>query len=95
MENQPVSGYCLLKMENTNYIFLILQYVGNGKKVAWNYFKMYQGKEVVFILSTDTGEMLDYVIKCLVCHECSTHSKWDKKVKNIKLVGQTQGHLLH
>ena len=34
MENQPVSGYCLLKMENTNDIFLILQYVGNAKKVA-------------------------------------------------------------
>ena len=30
-----------------------------------------------FILSIDAGEVLDYVIKCLVCHECSTHSKWD------------------
>ena len=32
---------------------------------------------VVFILSIDAGMVLDYVIKCLVCHECSTHSKWD------------------
>ena len=48
---------------------------------------MHQGKEVVFILSTDTGEMLDYVIKCLVCHECSAHSKWDKKSEKYKTGG--------
>ena len=30
---------------------------------------------VVFILSIDTGEVVDYVIKCLACHECSAHSK--------------------
>ena len=48
---------------------------------------MYQGKEVVFILPTDTSEMLDYVIKCFVCHECSAHSKWDKKSEKYKTGG--------
>ena len=39
---------------------------------------------VVFILSIDTGEVLDYVIKSLVCHECSAHSRWDKKSEKYK-----------
>ena len=38
--------------------------------------------EVVLILSFNTDEVLDYVIKCLVCHECSAHSKWDNKSEN-------------
>ena len=33
MENQHGSGYCLLKMENINDIFIILQYLGNAKSV--------------------------------------------------------------
>ena len=33
-ENQPVSSYCLLKMEILMTFFLILQYVGSAKKVA-------------------------------------------------------------
>ena len=39
---------------------------------------------IVFILSIDTGEVLDYVIKCLVCHDCSAHSKWNKKSEKYK-----------
>ena len=39
---------------------------------------------VVFILLVDTGEVLDYVIKSLVCHECSAHSRWDKKSEKYK-----------
>ena len=36
----------------------------------------------VFILSIDTGEVLVYVIKCLLCHESSIHRKWDNDSKN-------------
>ena len=30
---------------------------------------------VVFIISIDTGEVLDFVIKSLICHECNAHGK--------------------
>ena len=33
---------------------------------------------VAFIISVDTGEVLDYEIKCKHCFECRFHSKWDK-----------------
>ena len=33
---------------------------------------------VVFIISVDTGEVLDYEIKCKHCFECRSRSKWDK-----------------
>ena len=39
---------------------------------------------VVFILLVDTGEVQDYVIKSLVCHECSAHSRWDKESEKYK-----------
>ena len=32
---------------------------------------------VVFVISVDTGEVLDYEIKCLVCYECRVHKKTD------------------
>ena len=31
-----------------------------------------------------TYQVLVYVIKCLVCHECSVHSKWDHKSEKYK-----------
>lgn len=34
---------------------------------------------VVFIISVDTGEVLDYETKCKHCFECRVRSKWDKK----------------
>ena len=33
---------------------------------------------VVFIISVDTGEVLDYEIKCKHCFECTARSKWDR-----------------
>ena len=33
---------------------------------------------VVFFISVDFGEVLDYEIKCKHCFECRCHSKWDK-----------------
>ena len=33
---------------------------------------------VVFIISVDTVEVLDYEIRCKHCFECRTRSKWDK-----------------
>ena len=33
---------------------------------------------VVFIISVDTGEVLDYEIKCKHCFESRSRSKWDK-----------------
>ena len=36
---------------------------------------------VVFIISVETGEILDYELKNLVCQECTMHDKDDKKSK--------------
>ena len=33
---------------------------------------------VVFIISVDTGEVLDYELNCKHCFECRSRSKWDK-----------------
>lgn len=33
---------------------------------------------VVFVISVRTGEILDYVVKSLVCQECTAHQNWDK-----------------
>ena len=33
---------------------------------------------VVFIISVETGEVLDYEVRCLYCHECVAHSNKDK-----------------
>ena len=33
---------------------------------------------VVFIISVDSGEVLDYEVKCKHCFECRSYSKWDK-----------------
>ena len=33
---------------------------------------------VVFIISVDTGEVLDFEVKCKRCFECRVGSKWDK-----------------
>ena len=34
--------------------------------------------EVIFVISVDTGEILDYVVKSLFCHECKAHNDDDK-----------------
>ena len=33
---------------------------------------------VVFVISVDTGEVLDFKVKRKRCFECRVHSKWDK-----------------
>ena len=33
---------------------------------------------VVFVISIRTGEILDYVVKSLVCQECTAHQTWNK-----------------
>ena len=33
----------------------------------------------VFIISIETGEVLDYEVKCKYCFECKSRGKWDKQ----------------
>ena len=33
---------------------------------------------VAFIILVDTGEVLDFEVKCKHCFECRVHSKWDE-----------------
>ena len=81
MENQPVSGYCSLKMENITDIFSSSTVCAMQKK--WHE-TIWKCIGVVFILSIDTGDLLDYILKCLVFHECSAYSKLDKKSEKYK-----------
>ena len=37
---------------------------------------------VIFVISIRTGEILDYVVKSLVCQECTSHQHWDKDGKD-------------
>ena len=39
---------------------------------------------VVFIISIDTGEVLDFILKSLVCHECVARNSWDKHSKKFE-----------
>ena len=37
---------------------------------------------VVFVISMETGEVLDYSVKSAMCHECSKHENDDKNSAN-------------
>ena len=39
---------------------------------------------VVFIISVLTGEILDYEVKSLICHECRAHDHMDKDSEEFK-----------
>ena len=39
---------------------------------------------VVFVISIDTGEILDYSVKSLVCHECKAHNDMNKESDEYK-----------
>ena len=39
---------------------------------------------VVFLISVKTGEILDYEVKSLFCHECKAHSSCDHESVNYK-----------
>ena len=39
---------------------------------------------VVCIISVDTGEVLDFKVKCKDCFECRVHGKWDKNSDKYK-----------
>ena len=39
---------------------------------------------VVFVISVDTGEILDYEVKSLFCHECKEHTNWDVESEKYK-----------
>lgn len=39
---------------------------------------------VIFVISVDTGEILDYEVKSLFCHECKAHSKMEKESEDYK-----------
>ena len=39
---------------------------------------------VIFVISVDTGEILDYVVKSLFCHECQVHNHDDKDSEEYK-----------
>ena len=39
---------------------------------------------VIFVISVDTGEILDYEVKSLFCHECKAHSKMEKESEDHK-----------
>lgn len=39
---------------------------------------------VVFVISVDTGEILDYEVKSLFCHECKEHTSWDVESEKYK-----------
>lgn len=40
---------------------------------------------VVFVISVDTGEILDYSVKSLVCHECKAYNCMDKETDEYKI----------
>ena len=40
---------------------------------------------VVFVMSVDTGEVLDYEVKSKYCFECKARNKWDKNSNRYKL----------
>ena len=40
---------------------------------------------VVFVLSVETGEVLDFVVKSIVCQECTMHDKNNKNSKEYNL----------
>ena len=42
------------------------------------------GIAVIFAISVDTGEILDYEVKSLFCHECKAHSKMNKESEEYK-----------
>ena len=37
---------------------------------------------IVFVISVRPGEVLDYIVKSLVCHTCMKHEQDDKTSKN-------------
>ena len=39
---------------------------------------------VIFVISVDTGEILDYEVKSLFCNECKEHSKMEKESEDYK-----------
>ena len=39
---------------------------------------------VVFVISVETGEILDYEVKSLFCHGCKAHSSWNQESKEYK-----------
>ena len=39
---------------------------------------------IVYLLSVDTGEVLDYCVKTLFCHKCVNHQNDDKKSSKYK-----------
>ena len=39
---------------------------------------------VVFVISVETGEILDYEVKSLFCHECKEHNSWDVESEKYK-----------
>ena len=53
---------------------------------------------VIFVISVDTGEILDYVVKSLFCHECKAHNDDDKdseKYKEWKHAHETRCQINH
>ena len=53
---------------------------------------------VIFVISVDTGEILDYVVKSLFCHECKAHNDNDKdsdKYKEWKQAHETRCQINH
>ena len=49
---------------------------------------------VVFVISVDSGEILDYEIKSMFCHECKAHAQdqesdeYKERLKNMNLIVQ-------
>ena len=41
-------------------------------------------KGIVFVISVRTGEILDYIVKSLICHICMKFSKLPKKMRRRK-----------
>ena len=39
---------------------------------------------VVFVISVETGEILNYEVKSLFCHECKEHTSWDVESEKYK-----------
>ena len=39
---------------------------------------------VVFVISVETGEILDYEVKSICCHECKEHTSWDVESEKYK-----------
>lgn len=50
---------------------------------------------VIFVISVDTGEILDYCVKSLFCHECKVHSNMNAESEEYRSWKETHCQINH